>query len=667
MTLAYSQSGSIIIDIVSPQKNQIVNEPFDLIVKVSSSNSIKHVIASVENITDTLEFEDNPSIYAYIGTINVNELNQTTHTVTITAIDIENNLNIEQIDFIFKLPPKLKLNYLTPDVCHLYSRVMVTAENIGDFEITCWNDNTNKKIYKSGLITHSPGYTYFLIKDEYGQENTIIHNTYSANKQYLNPIDEQLLGNQIIDANADYIFYHHITDEYNKQGIGIIYNRNNHSLDTIPTIVSNDKYSYKKSIVPNGVVFMNDKIVMHWDGDTLCEIFEEHTNTFRGYKIQGIYVTYIVGDRVYLYNTNNHKIKFISNNALWEQISVNDSGDIVFQHKTTNNLYLYIHKQDTIFQITFDGSSQVINTNPKIDENKIAFYKCNGSYTAVALYENDTTILLSNYIQDDTWGTIRKIQFEINCGSVIYEDIGGFWLRNNLGEKKFLTAEPETLKAVLPNETAIFVYGARENNSGFKMINSSGDSKDYPIGEYLSFYWINDEINVSKMGSLYTLAENIHPKPTCSYSNIDNSRYKLFFTGTPPFTFTYYDSAYSEALIETSNYSYDLELEHMNSLTITSLSDKYCDGDEFHLTSIDEKSINYKIYPNPAENYINIESETLISNVIIYDELGRSILEYQDINQKEFTIDVSTFNFGFYLVKILDNKNNYNFSKVIVF
>lgn len=60
---------------------------------------------------------------------------------------------------------------------------------------------------------------------------------------------------------------------------------------------------------------------------------------------------------------------------------------------------------------------------------------------------------------------------------------------------------------------------------------------------------------------------------------------------------------------------------------------------------------NFKLYPNPVQNYLNIKSSnTVINNIDIYNILGNKIFNTTSANQ----IDMSSYSAGIYFVKVND-------------
>lgn len=62
-------------------------------------------------------------------------------------------------------------------------------------------------------------------------------------------------------------------------------------------------------------------------------------------------------------------------------------------------------------------------------------------------------------------------------------------------------------------------------------------------------------------------------------------------------------------------------------------------------------SLTFKIFPNPTKNIVNIKSNTVISNIKLYNLLGQEMLA-QDINNRQSSVDLSNLSSGSYLMSI---------------
>lgn len=78
----------------------------------------------------------------------------------------------------------------------------------------------------------------------------------------------------------------------------------------------------------------------------------------------------------------------------------------------------------------------------------------------------------------------------------------------------------------------------------------------------------------------------------------------------------------------------------------------------YTISSVEDYSLNTKIYPNPTNKNITIESEYAIKSILLYNAIGNQLYSVNNNNnqQKEMTLDLSTFAKGIYFIKI--NINN---------
>ena len=74
------------------------------------------------------------------------------------------------------------------------------------------------------------------------------------------------------------------------------------------------------------------------------------------------------------------------------------------------------------------------------------------------------------------------------------------------------------------------------------------------------------------------------------------------------------------------------------------------------LSTNDFETLNARIYPNPATNLLNIESEISIEKVSVYNILGQEVIS-KSPNAELVTLDVSSLQLGVYIVKTSINGN----------
>ncbi len=101
----------------------------------------------------------------------------------------------------------------------------------------------------------------------------------------------------------------------------------------------------------------------------------------------------------------------------------------------------------------------------------------------------------------------------------------------------------------------------------------------------------------------------------------------------------------------------------LDSLELWNITPTYISFSDFSQTSVNS---NFKIFPNPASELINIELKNFANfqQIIITDITGK-ILLYQNDLESNTTIDISNFKADIYLVK-LQNDNKTYIKKIIV-
>lgn len=80
---------------------------------------------------------------------------------------------------------------------------------------------------------------------------------------------------------------------------------------------------------------------------------------------------------------------------------------------------------------------------------------------------------------------------------------------------------------------------------------------------------------------------------------------------------------------------------------------------------VKNSSDDIRISPNPAKDQIICTSNTLIKQVLIYDGLGKKIVERDNINDKQTTLQVSSLQSGSYFVRILKTNGAIFVKKII--
>jgi hypothetical protein len=75
-----------------------------------------------------------------------------------------------------------------------------------------------------------------------------------------------------------------------------------------------------------------------------------------------------------------------------------------------------------------------------------------------------------------------------------------------------------------------------------------------------------------------------------------------------------------------------------------------CEVDPVGITTLSPSTIS--IYPNPANNFVNVVSIDVISKIELLDFMGQTIYTSDNVNRKSFKLDVNSFKSGSYFIKV---------------
>jgi hypothetical protein len=75
---------------------------------------------------------------------------------------------------------------------------------------------------------------------------------------------------------------------------------------------------------------------------------------------------------------------------------------------------------------------------------------------------------------------------------------------------------------------------------------------------------------------------------------------------------------------------------------------------------------NISLYPNPANNVLNIQSSEFINDVALADQTGRTVAHASDINTLNYQMNTSPLSSGVYFLRVNDNKGHIPIIKKVV-
>ena len=91
-------------------------------------------------------------------------------------------------------------------------------------------------------------------------------------------------------------------------------------------------------------------------------------------------------------------------------------------------------------------------------------------------------------------------------------------------------------------------------------------------------------------------------------------------------------------------------------------SDDNCDPTAVN----DEEDINFKVYPNPTDQYLNIESERMIQQIQVFDLTGKLVLSDTSVSDFSLRINIGGLPKGLYFIKSFLDSQQVIVRKVII-
>ena len=80
------------------------------------------------------------------------------------------------------------------------------------------------------------------------------------------------------------------------------------------------------------------------------------------------------------------------------------------------------------------------------------------------------------------------------------------------------------------------------------------------------------------------------------------------------------------------------------------------------MLGIDDNSLlDFSVYPSPSSVILNVQSNTAIMQIQIYNLLGQLVKS----NSNQNTIDISSVDQGIYFIKVIDENGNFGSQKVV--
>ena len=67
-----------------------------------------------------------------------------------------------------------------------------------------------------------------------------------------------------------------------------------------------------------------------------------------------------------------------------------------------------------------------------------------------------------------------------------------------------------------------------------------------------------------------------------------------------------------------------------------------------------ERDVTFKVYPNPADNYVRVEASNSIDEITVYSIYGQSLNKYTP-NTSNYQVGLENLPSGIYLLKVSSN------------
>jgi hypothetical protein len=83
-------------------------------------------------------------------------------------------------------------------------------------------------------------------------------------------------------------------------------------------------------------------------------------------------------------------------------------------------------------------------------------------------------------------------------------------------------------------------------------------------------------------------------------------------------------------------------------------------------SNVTDISLITKIYPNPANNILNISANHVITDIKIKDIFGQIVLTKEGIHASVLTLDLNDINAGYYMIETVSTHHSSHFSRLVV-
>lgn len=297
---------------------------------------------------------------------------------------------------------------------------------------------------------------------------------------------------------------------------------------------------------------------------------------------------------------------------------------------TFNPGMVYFSQVTSINSITIESNEKIIigglftNYNGTIRNNLVRLYNCIGSQSI------DLHIACNSYtwIDGNTYTASNSSAFQIisggasnGCDSILFLNL----TINPIGRS---------------TDTHIICEGDSLSWIDGNTYYSSNSSATHPL--------IGGASNGCDSIITLQLIVNDNPTPTIIVENGIELKTQLYSSYQWLYNNNFISGATAQNYIATQNGNYNVLVNDNNGCNATSPS---VNVTLVGIEEIENIYRNIKVYPNPTNEFLNIDAESAISEIIIINSLGEIVFE-QIIPNSSISIDTRNLTSGIYFVKI---------------
>ncbi len=277
------------------------------------------------------------------------------------------------------------------------------------------------------------------------------------------------------------------------------------------------------------------------------------------------------------------------------------------------------------------------------------------SYTSVAL---DTVLRIYGDVTQIEFRGREYYSYRINTDSNTY--LTQMWLKllnlkninlQNLQNLKFLQLDYCKLDSIDVSSLKNLVYLDVSTNENLKELDLRGLTK---LG---NLYFENSGVSKVRIDGLKELRDIY-----CYDTKLSSMGYDSLFCALPVCSGDEYGSIVVIFDATHSDYQTYMASNSQNAISKNWIienrsfnmlppSNGTFDCSTIGIEDIDADIVEAKVYPNPAIDYLSIETKEVVQRLEVYDALGRKAM-YRTPNQNNFSLDISNLEKGIYILKL---------------